>query len=169
MTDKEAMNLALEALMYASYEDIEYNDACAAKVLEARNALKERLAQPEQEPVATLEDLEQEIYQNTRNFVSRDVMEWMLKRYYTHPPQRTEQEPVAWMIWSKNNVPALTFTKPADKYVFDALYTHPPQRTWVGLTADEYAELAEEYGPFPINQIEAKLKQKNGYAEEKNT
>jgi hypothetical protein len=37
-----------------------------------------------------------------------------------------------------------------------------PQRTWVGLTADEYAELAEEYGPFPINQIEAKLKEKNG-------
>jgi hypothetical protein len=51
MTDKEAMNLALEALMYASYEDIEYNDACAAKVLEARNALKEALAQPEQEPL----------------------------------------------------------------------------------------------------------------------
>jgi len=41
------------------------------------------------------------------------------------------------------------------------LYTTPPQRTWVGLTADEYAELAEEYGPFPINQIEAKLKEKN--------
>ena len=39
----------------------------------------------------------------------------------------------------------------------------PPaaQRPWVGLTADEYAELAEEYGPFPINQIEAKLKEKN--------
>jgi len=35
------------------------------------------------------------------------------------------------------------------------------QRPWVGLTADEYAELAEEYGPFPINQIEAKLKEKN--------
>jgi len=47
----KAMNLALEALMYASYEDIEYNDACAAKVLEARNALKEALAQPEQEPL----------------------------------------------------------------------------------------------------------------------
>ncbi len=38
------------------------------------------------------------------------------------------------------------------------------KRTWVGLTADEYAELAEEYGPFPINQIEARLKQKNGNA-----
>jgi hypothetical protein len=46
------------------------------------------LAQPEQEPVATLDDLEQEIYENTRQFVSRDVMEWMLKRYYTTPPQR---------------------------------------------------------------------------------
>jgi len=35
------------------------------------------------------------------------------------------------------------------------------QRTWVGLTDDEYAKLAEEFGPFPINQIEAKLKEKN--------
>ena len=41
------------------------------------------------------------------------------------------------------------------------LYTTPPQRTWVGLTDEEYAELAEEFGPFPINQIEAKLKEKN--------
>jgi len=50
----------------------------------------QRLGQEiEQEPVATLEDLEQEIYQNTRNFISRDVMEWMLRRYYTTPPQRT--------------------------------------------------------------------------------
>ena len=38
--------------------------------------------------MATLDDLEQEIYENTRQFVSRDVMEWMLKRYYTTPPQR---------------------------------------------------------------------------------
>jgi hypothetical protein len=134
------------------------------------------LREPEQEPVATLEDLEQEIYQNTRNFVSRDVMEWMLKRYYTHPPQRTEQEPVAWMIWSKNNVPALTFTKPADKYVFDALYTHPPQRTWVWLTDEDIGDAyvawddadGASFADF-ARAIEAKLKQKNGYAEEKNT
>jgi hypothetical protein len=52
------------------------------------SAMDRMLAQPEQEPVPTLEDLEQEIYQNTRNFVSRDVMEWMRKRYYTTPPQR---------------------------------------------------------------------------------
>ena len=45
------------------------------------------------------------------------------------------QEPVAWMVWGENNVPSLTFTKPADKYVFDALYTHQPQRK--PLTNDE--------------------------------
>ena len=63
---------------------------------EAIKAGKKLIAELEsQKPVATLENLEQEIYENTRNFVSLDVMEWMLKRYYTHPPQRTEQgEPV---------------------------------------------------------------------------
>lgn len=40
-------------------------------------------------------------------------------------------------------------------------HTISPQRTWVGLTDNEYAELAKEFGPFPINQIEARLKEKN--------
>jgi len=44
---------------------------------------------------------------------------------------------VAWMVWGHDNVPSLTFTKPADKYVFDSLYMTPPQRTWVGLTKEE--------------------------------
>jgi hypothetical protein len=49
---------------------------------------------------------------------------------------------------------------------------YPPQRTWVGLTDDEHCDIWYkesldwmEYG----KAIEAKLKQKNGYAEEKNT
>jgi hypothetical protein len=47
------------------------------------------------EPVATIDSLEQEIYENTRQFVSLDVMEWMLKRYYTTPPQQeAKDEPV---------------------------------------------------------------------------
>ena len=46
MTKDEALKLALEALMYASYEDIEYDEACAAKVLAARDAIKEALAEP---------------------------------------------------------------------------------------------------------------------------
>ena len=44
------------------------------------------------------------------------------------PPKEPEQEPVAWMIWGKNNVPSLTFKNPSDKHVFDSLYTTPPQR-----------------------------------------
>jgi hypothetical protein len=37
------------------------------------------------------------------------------------------QEPVAYVVWGENNVPTLTFSKPTDKYVFDALYyTTPP-------------------------------------------
>ena len=49
---REAMKLALDALVFAAYEDIEYDDACDQKVREARNALRQALAQPEQEPVA---------------------------------------------------------------------------------------------------------------------
>jgi len=81
---KQALELALEALQVATTPLAKDRQ----EVLQAITAIKEALAQPEQEPVATLDDLEQEIYENTRQFVSRDVMEWMLKRYYTTPPQR---------------------------------------------------------------------------------
>jgi len=59
--------------------------------------------------------------------------------------QEIEQEPVKYSDYEPDGVH----------------HTTPPQRTWVGLTDEEYAELAEEFGPFPINQIEAKLKEKN--------
>jgi hypothetical protein len=48
-----------------------------------------------------------------------------------------------------------------------------PQREWVGLTDEEIWEMpipARITGTlFYVRRIEAKLKQKNGYAEEKNT
>jgi Mg2+ and Co2+ transporter CorA len=80
MTHIEAMKLALEALEYLpEMQGVE----------EAITALRQAIEQAEQaQPVATLEDLEQEIYENTREFVPRNVMDWMLKRYYTAPPQR---------------------------------------------------------------------------------
>ena len=81
---RQALELALEALQVATTPLAKDRQ----EVLRAITAIKEAMAQPEQEPVATLDDLEQEIYENTRQFVSRDVMEWMLKRYYTTPPQR---------------------------------------------------------------------------------
>jgi len=46
-----------------------------------------------------------------------------------------------------------------------------PQRTWVGLTDEEFYYLRDNsFGVSPlISAVEAKLKQKNGYTEEKNT
>ena len=46
---------------------------------------------------------------------------------------------------------------------------YPPQRTWVGLTFAEICECENDYLHLFARAIEAKLKQKNGYAEEKNT
>ena len=94
---RQALELALEALQFAlhigfpesSESQIKKGEKAYQQHRAAITAIKEALAQPEQEPVATLDDLEQEIYENTRQFVSHDVMEWMLKRYYTTPPQRT--------------------------------------------------------------------------------
>jgi hypothetical protein len=85
-----------------------------------------------------------------------------------------KDEPVAWRDAAIRLGEELSSVGPNGYYDMDAkewlnwaMEQNPrgehslPQRTWVGLTADEYAELAEEYGPFPINQIEAKLKEKN--------
>jgi len=93
---RQALELALEALQFAlhvgfpesSESQIKKSEKASQQHRAAITAIKEALAQPEQEPVPTLDDLEQEIYENTRQFVSRDIMEWMLKRYYTTPPQR---------------------------------------------------------------------------------
>jgi hypothetical protein len=77
--------------------------------------------------------------------------------------KQEQSEPMAWMVWGDNNVPSLTFTKPADKYVFDALYTTPQQRTWVGLTDEESNELWESTDSDweLMKRTEAKLKEKN--------
>jgi hypothetical protein len=52
--------------------------------------------------------------------------------------------------------------------------TNPPQRTWIGLTDDEFNELYDRYVPATcyallIEKVETKLKEKNGYAEQKNS
>jgi hypothetical protein len=114
-------------------------------------------AQPEQEPVPTLEDLEQEIYQNTRNFISRDVMEWMLRRYYTHPPQRTEQEQ---QIETLKRC-LFQMQEAAKDLVEQAKSLTPPQRPWVGLTDEEKGFCAAPTYVETVARIEAKLKEKN--------
>ena len=97
MTKDEALILALEALMYASYEDIEYDATCATKVLTARNAIKEVLTQPEQEPVAFYNPQHGGFYWAKPTTIhAPQAVDIMPLALYTSPPQRQEeQEPVA--------------------------------------------------------------------------
>jgi hypothetical protein len=104
-----------------------------------------------------------------------------------------EQEPVAWRTfdgeggydfrdYDMNECYAKEWNErnPNHKNWVEPLYTTPqPQREWVGLTDEEIAKVCG-FGQFTsystqstlsavAKAIEAKLKQKNGYAEEKNT
>ena len=124
MTKDEALKLALDFI-----EDSE----CGTADLEA--AIKEALAQPEQEPVA-----------------------WQFMKGSNFRKRRPDD-------FDDLASDGLPYWKP--------LYTTPPQRTWVGLTDEEIQECLKGLPTQTIDvyakRIEAKLKQKNGYAEEKNT
>jgi len=82
-----------------------------------------------------------------------------------------KDEPIAWLVWGHKKFPSLTFTKPADKYLFFSLYIAPPQRMWEGLTDEEIMDLWKQvYEPghqlhvlakFLAREVEAKLKEKN--------
>ena len=156
MTDKEAMKLALFALeqMQAKANFECWNlDVCD----EAIAALKERLAQPEQEPVAW--------WNNTGTHIDLNVS-GRGTPLYTHPPQRVEQKMVMWPClidtadFSKGTV---TVVMQCDDYKVSAgthwLSTTPPQRTeppqkkvWT------FWDLS---GGDITDAIKAKLKEKN--------
>ena len=132
MTKDEALQMCLE-----------YIETDAHERKYVRHAIKAAL-EAKDEPVATIDSLEQEIYENTRQFVSLDVMEWMLKRYYHTPPQQeAKDEP-----WSPVSI-GVDVTKDGvhvvgiyalDKdtsQIFYAKHYPVPQRTWVGLTGEE--------------------------------
>ena len=76
MTDKEAMKLALFAL-----DIVKMHYTQSRHVNEAITALKEALAQPEQEPVAWVN--------KERNTITWDKLYPDMDALYTHPPQRT--------------------------------------------------------------------------------
>jgi hypothetical protein len=120
MTDKELMQQALDAL-----EGYARNCQCegGGAPCDAAEALRARLAQPEQEPVA----------------------------------------------WISHNA-GLYHGKPDELLNPLPLYTAPPKKEWVGLTDEEYEEMAEQYVTncyFDTleyaKNIEAKLKEKNGF------
>ena len=149
MTKDEALKMALEALMYASYEDIEYDATCAAKVLSARNAIKAALAQPEQEADA-VDVLTEEgwIWDDDQwqrpTQPEQDIDYWIKQHTEARQAElelrrelealKSEQEPVAWMYtskWKGNERFITRFQTDLSTYKADEvwpLYTSPPQR-----------------------------------------
>mgnify|MGYP000029008702 CR=1 FL=1 len=83
MTDRELMQQALEALEEINKLSIGENAICLpAEIDEAMDALRERLAQPEQEPVATVRCI------NGITIGYLEVMQPVGTKLYTTPPQR---------------------------------------------------------------------------------
>ena len=175
MTKDEALKLALEALEEDELDMVDDgNGNMVFRKEQALTAIKEALAQPEQEPVLWMMP------------DGKTADKWALQFYggqkgkplYTTPPALTqpEQEPLAWISTGPASMIHWTADKPAYGDDWVPLYTTPPQRTWVGLSDEEIAEFdtwhdnrEEEVGwcnPSEIvAYIEAKLKQKNGIKE----
>ena len=117
-------------------------------------AIKEALAHPEQEPVATV----------TSESGHPDVtMSWWHEpalpigtKLYTTPPQRKETEPVGQLLEAHSVL---------RQAIWDtAEVVAPPQRAWVGLTDEEidhFCHLAYTGDEELVLTIQAKLKEKN--------
>ena len=107
---------------------------------------------------------------NECEFVEDTNLQAVFKARRTHPPQRTEQEPVAWINAEKRtfewNGPVLWNTPTVAVLNKIPLYTHPPQRTWVDLSNEDIEECftitPDLYLKRHIAQrISDKLKEKN--------
>ena len=137
---QEALKLALEFI-----EDVNFGEWRGSTERQERviTAIKEALAQPEQEPVAW------------RTFDGEGQYEY---RAYEENESYADE-------WDKRN--------PNHKGWVDPLYTHPPQCTWVNLTRtqmqDVYFEVLKEHrgghqiqGQLAFGEaLQAKIKEKN--------
>jgi hypothetical protein len=190
---QEALKLALEAL--EGFYDYGYD---RLECFEHITAIKEALAQT-QEPVAIgdiralkhrIHELEGEVIGYKRILDAQPEQEpvahlWEClgrwSAYLVNNKTQAECAPPSWLVEAvKNATTPPQRTEPVcPECKAEVLYecvacssnNYPPQRTWVGLTDEKRSQLVtlhhgwNEYG----KAIEAELKQKNGYAEEKNT
>ncbi len=134
-TQTEALKLALEA-----FKKIRNDRYSHWEVDKEIDAIKEALAQPEQEPVA----IKFKIYKPTApDPMRQDINDALLPWVY-------DQSRGSGFVASMWVTPVATL---------------PPQRTWVGLTEEERTDICEGYGANihwrAFRAIEAKLKEKN--------
>ena len=165
MTKNEALKLALEAL--------EQWNTPLYKRGKAITAIKEALAQPEQEPVIGTKTWFEDGKMVTQHLTAKDIYK---------DPEQPEQEPVTWRNAAIRVGEDLCSVGPFGYYDMTAkqwldwalsvvtVHAPPPQRTWVGLTDDERRAIGNGFendnGHIPswmsfARAIEAKLKEKN--------
>ena len=142
-------------------------------------ACMEKLAQPEQEPVAHTTGHCENHKQKGGCQLHNLQCGWpdCDRKPITSPPQRKpEQKPVAWMDEFGNVFPLGAQRGPKHlNEPMKPLYTTPPRREWVGLTDEDCVEAIDENFDFALDHgnvsnasviryaraIEAKLKEKN--------
>jgi hypothetical protein len=167
MTKDEALKLALEALENAS----DIMDSCAQKRQDdAITAIKEALAQPEQETLAW-----EQFYPDMGKPQLAPPHPWEKfcdsNCVWTdhHPDCKLAQpEQERFLVATIGNWGRVEWVDGVFPSLGDKMYSAP--RTWVGLTLDEVLDMARTFGaqPWPPNScaalgkmIEAKLKEKN--------
>jgi hypothetical protein len=144
---QEALKLALDALENHTAikhpQQIHYRD-------KAITAIKEALAQPEQEPVAWL------ITDEKINSLQVDSIQRLVDR-----ARHAHMTDIKLRINGQDEWHQADWLKHLTR-------TTPPQRTWQGLTDEDISEIVRgthNTGSF-VRAIESKLKQKNGFAKE---
>ena len=172
MTKDEALKLALNALTYNPLTYI-YTETTADEdelIDQAITAVKEALAQTEQEPVAWVYPEGLEALKAGKPWTAYGTRQEPDNTALYLSPQ-PDIAPYAWVtftpygdeddVWYENPEGQLL-----EGWTYKPLYdTTPPQRTWVGLTDDEIYKIAftleGEHWKKIADAIEAKLKEKN--------
>ena len=177
MSKDEALKLALSTLDEVRSETFRLlrngqKLYAEEKVWNTINAIKEALAQPEQEPAATMRQILEIIAVGDSESPMQDACDTLIatgfwatdaKPFVSQP----KQEPVAFGMLRADGL-ILDVICPDEHESFAGeytipLYTTPPQRPWVGLT-DAEAQLIYDMGRTPsgmMEMAESKLKEKN--------
>ena len=138
---KEVLKLALEALTYLYAETTAYEDDLIDKAI---IAIKEALAQPEQEPV---------------ELATREYFYFELDRRVERIRKEMEIKTVT--MRCKDYDVALTIIDMHFGHVFVGQVSTPPKRPWVGLTDEEIEDCMEMSIQKTCRAIEAALRSKN--------
>lgn len=171
MNDRELLEQALEALEIEQGAHAYLQLGKAEHIEEAITALRERLAQPEQQ--ATRSDYRDWDYQDQLEQSPLDRMaENAREMGLDYEP---EQVPVAWRNKETGEFCTGGFLR-KDWARWAPLYTTPPRREWVGLDRKEMLSIIDQQGAHKatglpmfyrdqcldmLRAIEAKLKEKN--------